>query len=172
MNTLLLSIGLVVSTVFLMEFAAWGVHKYIMHGWGWGWHRSHHEPHDDSLEKNDLYAAFFAAFAILLFWLGTAYWSPLWWIAVGVTVYGVLYFIAHDGLVHKRWPFRYVPKSGYLKRLYQAHRLHHAVIGRNGCVSFGFLWAPSVDSLKRQLRHNRKTQNLALYDSEKDALTD
>jgi beta-carotene 3-hydroxylase len=24
-----------------------------MHGWGWGWHRDHHEPHNNALEKND-----------------------------------------------------------------------------------------------------------------------
>ena len=46
---------IVVGTVFVMEWVAWSSHKYIMHGWGWGWHRDHHEPHDNTLEKNDLY---------------------------------------------------------------------------------------------------------------------
>ena len=67
-------------------------------------------------------------------------------------VYGLLYFIVHDGLVHQRWPFRHVPRSGYLKRLVQAHRLHHAVEGRDGAVSFGFLYAPPVGRLREQLR--------------------
>ena len=82
----------------------------------------------------------------------------------GITSYGALYFIAHDGLVHQRWPFRYVPKSGYLKRLYQAHRLHHAVKGKEGCVSFGFLWAPSVESLKSKLKRNSTRYSLAFYE--------
>ena len=43
----------VVATFIAMEFVAWSSHKYIMHGWGWGWHRDHHEPHDNALEKND-----------------------------------------------------------------------------------------------------------------------
>ena len=62
--------------------------------------------------------------------------------------------------VHRRWPFRYVPKSGYLKRLYQAHRMHHAVEGKDGAVSFGFLYAPPVETLKRQLqaRHGGRLQ--------------
>jgi len=60
--------------------------------------------------------------------------------------------VAHDGMVHRRWPLRWTPRGGYLKRLYQAHRLHHAVQGREGCVSFGFLWAPSPQRLKRQLQ--------------------
>ena len=49
-------------------------------------------------------------------------------------------------------PWRWVPRSGYLKRLYQAHRLHHAVHGREGCVSFGFLWAPAPARLKQRLQ--------------------
>jgi beta-carotene 3-hydroxylase len=44
------------------------------------------------------------------------------------------------------------PHSGYLKRLVQAHRLHHAVKGREGCVSFGFLYAPPVARLRDELR--------------------
>ncbi len=62
----------------------------------------------------------------------------------------------HDGLVHQRWPFKYVPRNGYLKRVYQAHRLHHAVQGKDGCVSFGFVYAQPVDKLVRQLDANRK----------------
>lgn len=171
MISFVLAAVIVVATVALMELFAWWAHKYVMHGWGWGWHRSHHEPHDDSLEKNDLYAVVFASVAILLFWIGTDVWV-VWWIAVGITAYGALYFIAHDGLVHHRWPFRYVPKSGYLKRLYQAHRLHHAVKGKDGCVSFGFLWSPPLDELKDQLRHNRRSGDVKLYDGEQDLIAD
>ena len=39
-----------------MELVAWASHKYVMHGFGWGWHRDHHEPHDRLLERNDLFA--------------------------------------------------------------------------------------------------------------------
>ena len=72
--------------------------------------------------------------------------------AVGVTGYGVLYAVVHDGLVHHRWPFRLTPRHGYAKRLVQAHRLHHATLGRAGAVSFGFLYAPDVRRLKARLR--------------------
>ena len=148
-------LALVVATVAFMEWVAYAVHRYVMHGAsGWGWHASHHEEHDDVLEKNDLYAVVFAVVAIALFWIGAELWLPLWWIGMGVSVYGLLYFIVHDGLVHQRWPFRHVPRKGYLQRLYQAHKLHHAVEGRDGCVSFGFLYAPPVRELKAQLREN------------------
>ncbi|WP_282341520.1 sterol desaturase family protein [Pseudomonas sp. PS02288] len=143
---------IVLITVVLMEGVSWVSHKYVMHGWGWGWHRSHHEPREGWFEKNDLYAVVFAGLAIVLIALGTAGRWPLQWIGAGMTLYGFLYFLAHDGLVHRRWPLRYVPRSGYLKRLYQAHRMHHAVEGREGCVSFGFLYAPSVKALKAELQ--------------------
>ncbi|WP_082428214.1 sterol desaturase family protein [Pseudomonas sp. NBRC 111119] len=139
-------------TLATMEAVAWLAHKYIMHGFGWGWHRSHHEPRTGLFEKNDLYAVVFAVLAIILIALGTAGWYPLQWVGAGMTAYGLLYFVAHDGLVHRRWPFKVVPRRGYLKRLYQAHLLHHAVPGKEGCVSFGFLYAPSIERLRRQLR--------------------
>jgi len=159
--SILVPLAIVIGTVAFMEFFAWWSHKYIMHGWGWGWHRSHHEPHEGLFEENDLYAVIFAVLATALFIGGTFFWGPLTWFAVGVTTYGVLYFFCHDGLVHKRWPFKYVPRKGYLKRLYQAHRLHHAVEGKDGCVSFGFIYAPAVDKLVKQLSRGRKP-----YDSE------
>lgn len=145
---------IVVATVAVMEAVAYAVHRWIMHGpMGWGWHKSHHDhDHVGMFEKNDLYAVVFSVLAIGLFAAGSRWFPPLWWIAVGMSVYGLIYFVVHDGLVHQRWPFRVVPKRGYFRRLYQAHRLHHAVDGRDDCVSFGFVYAPRVDDLKARLR--------------------
>lgn len=139
-------------TLAAMEGVAYLAHKYLMHGWGWGWHQSHHEPRTGWFEKNDLYAAVFAGLAIVLIALGNQGVHPLEWIGAGMTAYGLLYFIVHDGLVHRRWPFKVVPRRGYLKRLYQAHLMHHAVEGKHLCVSFGFLYAPSTARLRAQLR--------------------
>ncbi len=158
----------VVLTVIGMEGFAWVAHRYVMHGWGWGWHRSHHEPASERsgwFERNDWYAVVFAGVAIGLIALGNAGHAPLQWVGAGMTLYGLLYFVAHDGLVHKRWPLRWVPRGGYLKRLYQAHRLHHAVQGRDNAVSFGFLWAPSPASLKQQLQ-TLQTQGKTLRQAE------
>ncbi|TWI53009.1 beta-carotene 3-hydroxylase [Pseudomonas duriflava] len=149
---MLINTLIVLATIAFMEAFSWYAHKYIMHGWGWGWHKSHHEPRTGWFEKNDLYAVVFAGIAIMLIYFGTEGYGRLEWVGAGMTAYGLLYFIAHDGLVHQRWPFKYVPRRGYLKRLYQAHRMHHAVDGKEGCVSFGFLYAPSVSTLKKQLR--------------------
>ena len=152
-----------------MELTAYSVHRWIMHGpLGWGWHRSHHEPREGAFEENDLYAVVFGVLAVALFWIGSQYAVWLWWVGIGVSLYGILYFCAHDGLVHQRWPFRYVPRKGYLQRLYQAHKLHHAVDGRDGCVSFGFLYTPPVRILKEQLRESAEARaNNAEYASER-----
>jgi beta-carotene 3-hydroxylase len=152
MLILVVNTAIVLLTVAAMEGVAWLVHKHVMHGFGWGWHASHHTPRRGAFEKNDLFALVFAAAAIALIWLGTHGHAPLQWVGAGMTAYGFLYFVAHDGLVHRRWPLRFTPRRGYLKRLVQAHRLHHAVHGREGAVSFGFLWAPSPQRLREQLQ--------------------
>ncbi|KQT69691.1 MULTISPECIES: sterol desaturase family protein [unclassified Aureimonas] len=146
-------IAVTLLTVAGMEVFAWWAHRFIMHEWGWGWHRSHHEEREGLFEKNDLYAVVFAGFSILLFLLGHVFAIPLITaFATGITIYGFLYFVVHDGLVHQRWPFRHIPHRGYAKRLVQAHRLHHAVQGREHGVSFGFLYAPPIEKLQRELK--------------------
>jgi beta-carotene 3-hydroxylase len=152
----LLAITLLLVSVALMEAAAWAVHRFIMHGWGWGWHRSHHSPRERLFERNDLYGAIFAAISMGLFLVLPLIWPPLWWAAAGTLVYGLLYTLLHDGMVHRRLPWLRAPRRGYLKRLVQAHRLHHAIRERDGAVSFGFLYAPPVARLRGALRGERK----------------
>ena len=152
--TVLDRIIIIIATVLAMEFVAWAGHKYIMHGWGWNWHRDHHEPHDNLLEKNDLFGLVFAVFSIGLFTYGFFYSLPLWWVAMGITAYGAIYAFIHDGLVHQRY-FRWVPRSGYAKRLVQAHKIHHATIGKEGGVSFGFIFARDPATLAAELKVQR-----------------
>ena len=153
----LIPVAIVGSTIIGMELIAWAVHRYVMHGWGWSWHRSHHEPASGLFERNDLYAVVFAGLALALFVAGDRY-PTLWWVALGMVGYGLLYAVVHDGLVHRRFAFIGPPRSGYLKRLVQAHRLHHAVHERIGAVSFGFLYAPPVESLVARLRAQRPSR--------------
>jgi beta-carotene 3-hydroxylase len=153
----ILALGFVVGTVLAMEVLAWAAHRYVMHGWGWGWHRSHHEPRRGRFETNDLYALVFAGISLLFFTLLAEMWPPFWWVGAGTLVYGLLYTLLHDGLVHRRLGFDLTPRRGYLRRLVQAHRLHHAVQGREGAVSFGFLYAPPVRRLRRQLHRQAAT---------------
>ena len=68
-----------------MEGVAWFSHKYVMHGFMWGWHASHHEPRAGAFEKNDLFAFFFAAVSIALFAAGFL-WHRLF-LAAGTLLY-------------------------------------------------------------------------------------
>lgn len=138
-----------------MEVFAWAMHRYVMHGVLWSWHRSHHEPHDGLLERNDLFALVFALPAMGLIALGLHVWAWLLPIGLGATAYGVIYFWFHDGLVHGRFPTGLSGRSGFWRRRIQAHRLHHAVRTREGGVSFGFLWVQSARRLKAELVQKR-----------------
>jgi beta-carotene 3-hydroxylase len=162
--TVLDRILIVTATVVAMEAFAWWAHKYVMHGWGWSWHRDHHEPHDGLLEKNDLFGLVFGAFSIGLFTFGFFYSLPLWWVAMGITVYGLIYAFVHDGLVHQRF-MRWVPRKGYAKRLVQAHKLHHATVGKEGGVSFGFIIARDPATLKAELRAQAETKKAILREA-------
>lgn len=164
---------IVLATVVAMEGIAWASHKYVMHGFGWAWHRDHHEPHDKVLEKNDGFALVGAALSIAMFALGSPLvmgegaWWPGTWIGLGVLVYGVIYTLVHDGLVHQRY-FKWVPKRGYARRLVQAHKLHHATIGKEGGVSFGFVLARDPAVLKRELKAQRQAGIAVLRDAVED----
>lgn len=148
-------IVLFVATFAGMEVFAWAMHRYVMHGWLWSWHRSHHEPRDGLLERNDLFAVAFAAPAVVLIAVGSHAWPWALPVGLGVTAYGVVYAFFHDGLVHQRFPTGVTGRSVFWRRRIQAHRLHHAIHTREGCVSFGFLWVRPVRTLKAELVQKR-----------------
>jgi len=162
----LVPLVIVVATIVAMEGVAWASHKYVMHGLAWAWHRDHHEPHDNTLEKNDGFAVAGAVLSISLFAVGSPLiigadaWWPGTWLGLGVLGYGAIYTLVHDGLVHQRW-FRWVPRRGYAKRLVQAHKLHHASIGKEGGVSFGFVLARDPVKLKAELGRQREDRTAA-----------
>jgi beta-carotene 3-hydroxylase len=149
---------LFLGTILAMEGVAYFAHRWVMHGPGWFLHASHHRERTGLFEYNDLYAVIFAVPSIVLLYGGVqADWGA-WavWVGAGIAAYGAIYFGFHDVIVHRRVSHRYVARSAYMKRIVQAHRLHHATEGKHGSVSFGFLWAPPADVLKRQLDESRQ----------------
>jgi beta-carotene 3-hydroxylase len=144
---------LFLATVIAMEGFAYVMHRWVMHGPGWFLHASHHRARAGRWELNDLYAVIFAIPSILLLLGGVdlGWWWGFSWIGAGIAAYGAIYFGFHDVIVHRRVATRYLPRSAYMKRIIQAHRLHHVVETKRGTVSFGFLWAPRPETLKAEL---------------------
>lgn len=142
--TIMLCSIIVITTFLVWEFVAWFTHKYIMHGFLWSWHKSHHTVHDHTTEKNDLFAVVFSLPSIGLFY----YFSLIHYsayglaVALGILCYGIFYVIFHDVIVHQR--VRWLPKkrSRYLQRMIHAHYIHHAKHTKEDCEAFGFLYAP------------------------------
>ncbi len=129
---------------FLMEGVAWFTHKYIMHGFMWRWHRSHHRVHPHPLERNDLFALVFSIPSIALIMIGYNASNLDWlkFIGFGILAYGIFYFIFHDVIVHRRIKIPFKAKSKYLKRIIRAHYIHHETHSKKGAKAFGFLYAP------------------------------
>jgi beta-carotene 3-hydroxylase len=148
--SLLVNLALFLVALVGMEGVAWWTHKYVMHGPLWSLHRSHHAPRTGVFELKDLFAVLFALPSIVLIAVGTWSWRPALWLGLGMTTYGALYALFHDGLVHRRFALPF-PRA-LLRRQLQAHRVHHAIRTKNGAVSFGFLAAPSPRRLKRQMQ--------------------
>jgi beta-carotene 3-hydroxylase len=152
--SIVLGILIFFATIAAMEVVAYVAHRWVMHGFGWFLHESHHRPRTGNWELNDLYAVIFATPSIWLLRGGVQLGWPAWtaWVGAGIAGYGAIYFGFHDLIVHKRLNHRYIPKSNYMKRIIQAHRLHHVVETKHGTVSFGFIWAPKPEVLKAELK--------------------
>lgn len=124
----------------LMEGVAWFTHKYIMHGIGWAWHKSHHHPRKGLFELNDLYGAVFAVPSALLIIYGSAGFDWRFFAGLGIAAYGLAYFLVHDVFVHQRVKWLKKASIPYFKAMRQTHHLHHAVHTREGAEAFGFLF--------------------------------
>ena len=134
-------------TIGVMEYVAWVVHKYLMHGPLWFLHESHHRRERGRFELNDLFGVFFAVPSIILIYLGT-HGSPMFLpIGLGMTAYGAIYFGFHDVIVHRRIRHGFRPQNRYLQRIIKAHHIHHATREKHGAVSFGFVYAPPLEKL-------------------------
>jgi beta-carotene 3-hydroxylase len=150
-------IAIALLLVAIMEVVAIVAHKYVMHGFLWSLHKSHHEPRVGMFEKNDWFGVMGAVPSIILLVIGTSQgWPVFTAIGAGITMYGAIYFGVHDVLVHRRVRHGWNPQQKYLKRMVQAHRMHHVVESKEGTVSFGFLYAPPVRALLAQLEANGK----------------
>jgi len=137
-----------------MEFMAWFTHKYLMHGWLWSWHEDHHKPRHEKegfFEKNDRFFLVFALPSMLCYMIGglTAHFWVLF-IGVGISLYGLTYFLIHDVYIHQRFKwFRHLDGT-YSRGILRAHGAHHAKTTKDGGESFGLLVVPAKYFKKRR----------------------
>lgn len=135
---------IVLVTFFLMEGATWLIHKYIMHGLLWSLHRDHHDhTNDGPLERNDYFFVIFAIPAIILMFFGVQNdYNYVFYIGLGITIYGMGYFFVHDIFIHQRISFLRNTKNPYLLAIRRAHKQHHKHTSKEDGECFGFLWVP------------------------------
>ncbi len=126
-----------------MEVFSWTFHKYIMHGILWNIHQTHHKHHTNEnkgkLELNDIFSMIFAAIAIFFIVIGleSVFWT--FFIGLGICLYGLVYFIIHDGFIHQRFLFVRHSNNKLISAIRKAHFAHHKTHEKDGSESFGLL---------------------------------
>nr|WP_066838838.1 sterol desaturase family protein [Rufibacter ruber] len=151
--SMLTNTAIVLGTFVTMELVAWAVHKYVLHGFLWSIHESHHKPHNHVFELNDLSFCFYGVIAALCFIYGSETFDYRFWIGVGISLYGAAYFLVHDLLIHRRVKIFRKASNTYLRALDIAHKVHHKTKGKDGSESFGMLWVhPKFFHIARRKR--------------------
>lgn len=133
-----------IGTFFFMEGVAWFTHKYLMHGVLWILHRDHHtHENKGSIEKNDSFFLIFATPGILCTLLGSFFDNDIsFGIGIGITLYGLCYFLVHDVFIHQRIKWFRRSNNRYFKGIRKAHKMHHKHRGKEDGECFGMLWVP------------------------------
>jgi beta-carotene 3-hydroxylase len=126
-----------------------------MHGFGWFLHADHHSRYakksDAFFEKNDSFFVIFAVPAMLGYIFGSIYSLPLLFAAaIGITLYGLTYFMIHDVLFHQRIKLR-IGGGAYFRALRRAHGMHHVHYTKEEGECFGLLVFP-MKYLKTELK--------------------
>ena len=110
--TSMVNILALVATFFIMEFVAWFMHKYVMHGLLWVLHKDHHQPEPGFFEKNDAFFLIFAIPSAILMFLGVMNgFDVRLFIGIGIAAYGLAYFLFHEIFVDQDQHFSKKTKS-------------------------------------------------------------
>lgn len=139
---MIIYILITIATFIFMEGVAWFTHKYIMHGLLWVLHKDHHQKKPHFFEKNDAFFIIFATPSILLFFFGArAGFNWMFYVGLGILLYGIAYFMIHDVVIHQRFKWFTRSNNKYIKTIKRAHKMHHKHLGRHHGESFGMLFA-------------------------------
>lgn len=126
-----------------MEGVTWLTHKFVMHGFLWYLHEDHHQPGYNSVfEKNDAFFLIFATPSILLSVYGLNPLNHLFFIGLGIFLYGLAYFFIHEVIIHQRIKWFTHTKNNYFLALRKAHKAHHKHLDKEDGECFGMLLVP------------------------------
>lgn len=144
MNTVLADSVMTVGAFISMEGVAWGAHKYLMHGWLWFIHKDHHRKESGGFfERNDFFFLIFALPGIACLLRGViGRYNWLFWIGLGITLYGFAYFFVHDIFIHQRFRTLRNTDNRYFRSIRRAHKVHHKRLHKEDGECFGMLWVP------------------------------
>jgi beta-carotene 3-hydroxylase len=140
----ILYIAIVIVTFCVMECVTWLTHKYIMHGLFWNLHEDHHNKTPHFFEKNDYFFVMFACISIGFFSIGSFIegYEFLFYIGIGITLYGLAYFMVHDVFIHQRFKWFSRTNNVYFRALRKAHKVHHKHLNKQEGECFGMLFVP------------------------------
>lgn len=134
---------IVLATFCFMEFVAWFAHKYVMHGFLWYLHKDHHQVEPGFFEKNDAFFLIFAIPSAYCYMTGLMNGGDFrLYIGIGISVYGLAYFLVHDIIIHQRFKLFTRSTNRYVKAIRRAHKIHHKHLGKHQGENFGMLIVP------------------------------
>jgi beta-carotene 3-hydroxylase len=137
-----LNIATVVATFFFMEFMAWFTHKFVMHGFLWYLHEDHHQTEPGFFEKNDAFFLIFAVPSAYCYVTGIMAQDFRLYIGIGISLYGLCYFLVHDIIIHQRFKIWTHWNNRYVRAIRRAHKMHHKHLNKEKGENFGMLIVP------------------------------
>jgi len=143
-------VGLTIFGFVLMEIFSYGVHRWLFHGIFWRVHETHHITRKGAFEANDIFSLVFSLVSVFMMIFGNSF---VFAIGLGIAIYGLIYFIAHDFFTHRRFlPFK--SKNKILLTIRAAHQRHHQTAEKQGLEPFGLFFF----DYKKFFRKNAETR--------------
>ena len=137
-----LGVGVALVVAAAMEPWARMLHGRVWHRRLYWVHRSHHSRRVGRFERNDALSVLHAPIAAALVMIGCNLHGAAAAVAIGIgagmTAFGLAYVVVHDGLVHGRLPVSFLLRVRFLRRIRDAHAVHHA----RGAAPFGLFLGP------------------------------
>ena len=102
-------------------------------------HKSHHQKAKSFFEWNDLFAVLFAGVSLYLMYADRDGFGYRFFVGLGITLYGLIYFVVHDWFVHRRFKTFKINNS-YLHDFRKAHKNNQKKMGKEKGKAFGLLF--------------------------------